>query len=443
MSQIFKKQIIAGELSNRVLNRAGKIIIPLLFLCSFQYIAYASSTPTAEELRTQINQISATKQQLEKEIAAYEKTLKDIGNQKVSLSNAIKTLDATINKNSLDIKLTQSNIDSTVLEIQQLGIDIGKNVVAIDRNSAVIAELIRETEQKDTTSFVENFLMYRDLSEFWNESQNIFLVQNKIRNKIIETKNIKKTLEDNKTEAEKKKQDLINYKSDLLDKKAILDISKREKNKLLADTKASETNYKKMLADKKALADAFDKELIDFESQLKLIIDPNSIPSYGKGILSWPLDKIIITQKFGMTDFAKTTTVYGAGNGHNGVDFGTPIGTRVKSALSGVVKGTGNTDSVCPGASFGNWVFIEHSNGLSTIYAHLSLIKVTTGQTVSTGDIIGYSGNTGFSTGPHLHFGVYATQGVKIMSRKSTVCGGTYTIPVADLRAYLDPLQYL
>jgi murein DD-endopeptidase MepM/ murein hydrolase activator NlpD len=88
-------------------------------------------------------------------------------------------------------------------------------------------------------------------------------------------------------------------------------------------------------------------------------------------------------------------------------------------------------------------VFIEHGNGLSTLYAHFSLIKVSEGQSVSLGEVIGYSGESGYATGPHLHFTVYATQGVRIMSRKSAVCGGSYTMPIADLKAYLDPLKYL
>ena len=85
------------------------------------------------------------------------------------------------------------------------------------------------------------------------------------------------------------------------------------------------------------------------------------------------------------------TTAYN-GQGHDGVDFGAAIGTPVYAALDGVVEGTGNTDLVCPGASFGKWIFIQHANGLSTMYAHLSLIKVSQGQTVRTGDIIGYTG---------------------------------------------------
>jgi len=98
---------------------------------------------------------------------------------------------------------------------------------------------------------------------------------------------------------------------------------------------------------------------------------------------------------------------------------------------------------VCPGASYGKWVLVRHTNGLSTLYAHLSVISVSVGDQISGSSVIGYSGNTGYSTGPHLHFTVYATQGVEIMDRKSRVCGGIYTMPIADLRAYLNPLSYL
>ena len=80
-----------------------------------------------------------------------------------------------------------------------------------------------------------------------------------------------------------------------------------------------------------------------------------------------------------------------------------------------MIVGTGNTDEPRGCYSYGKWILIKHENGLSTLYAHLSLIKVNAGETVNTGDIIGYSGNTGYSTGPHLHLTVYATQGVKIV----------------------------
>ena len=198
-----------------------------------------------------------------------------------------------------------------------------------------------------------------------------------------------------------------------------------------------------MLADKKIMSEALANELALFESELKFSIDPTSVPSGQAGILSWPVDKVRITQRFGMTSFARTGAYNGSG--HNGTDFGVTIGTNVRAALSGIVRGTGDTDIVCPRASFGKWVLIEHNNGLSTVYAHLSLIKVSEGDIVVTGDIIGFSGNTGYSTGPHLHLSAYATDGVQITNFKSKVPGcGTYRMPMLTKKgAYLDPLMYL
>ena len=197
-------------------------------------------------------------------------------------------------------------------------------------------------------------------------------------------------------------------------------------------------------AKKIAEQEKFEQDLRSFESQLGLSVTAGSFPAASSGILDWPLDSVRITQYFGNTDFStKNPQIYN-GRGHTGMDFAASSGTRILSARGGIVLGTGNTDATCPNASYGKWVFIKHDNGLSTLYAHLSSISVSGGQSIGAGELVGYSGNTGYSTGPHLHFGVYATSGSEIASFPSSSCRGkTYTMPVGDTKAYLNPLSYL
>lgn len=88
----------------------------------------------------------------------------------------------------------------------------------------------------------------------------------------------------------------------------------------------------------------------------------------------------------------------------NAVDFGAPIGTAVRAAANGTVviaKSSGYN------GGYGNYVVINHDNGVQTLYAHLSKVLVSAGSAVSQADEIGKSGNSGKSTGPHLHFGVH------------------------------------
>lgn len=84
---------------------------------------------------------------------------------------------------------------------------------------------------------------------------------------------------------------------------------------------------------------------------------------------------------------------------HKGIDMAAPVGTKVFACKGGTV-----TDAVLGNAVFGNYVAIKHSNGMTSFYAHLSKFIVTKGQVVQGGEIIGYVGQTGQVTGPHLHF---------------------------------------
>ena len=136
------------------------------------------------------------------------------------------------------------------------------------------------------------------------------------------------------------------------------------------------------------------------------------------------MDDVSITQRFGDTDFARSGAYNG--KGHNGLDFRASVGTPIKSSLSGEVVSAIDNENVY-GCGYGRWVMIRHDNGLNTLYAHLSVISVSEGQLVQTGQIIGYSGQTGYATGPHLHFGLFVSEAVKITTFrcKSISCHDT------------------
>ena len=396
-----------------------------------------------DDLRVKIDERNKVISDLEKEIAEYQDQVEKTGAKANTLKNTIATLELTRKKLSAEISVLQNRISATNLTIEQLDKQISDTEDSIARTKNYIASIIQQMSEEESNSLVETILNYRTISTFFDRVESLASLNRGLKSAIAELNSLKTNLETKETEAKGKRKDLVTLAGQLSDKKKVAEYNKSQTNKLLTDTKNQQSNYQKVLDQKIALKNAFEQELLDYESQLKFAIDPSSLPSVGSGVLKWPLDKVTITQYFGNTDFAKANPQAYNGKGHNGIDLKASVGTPIKSALSGTVTGTGNTDTVCPSASYGKWVLIKHGNGLSTLYAHLSVIKVSTGQDVSTGDIIGYSGDTGYSTGPHLHFTVYATQGVQIMTRKSTVCKGSYTMPIASLNAYLNPLSYL
>lgn len=126
--------------------------------------------------------------------------------------------------------------------------------------------------------------------------------------------------------------------------------------------------------------------------------DSNTGPNIGTGKISArPVaNSFRITSPFGM----RVHPVTGKKRMHKGVDFGTPVGTSVTSAGDGKVVKAGT------GTGYGNVVYVDHGNGVTTRYAHLSSFTVKPGDNVKAGQEIAKSGNSGLGTGPHLHFEV-------------------------------------
>ena len=212
-------------------------------------------------------------------------------------------------------------------------------------------------------------------------------------------------------------------------------------------TRNDEAVYQKLLNEKQEERLGLQQDIYEYESRIEYLRDPSSVPRPRKGLFRLPFDMSVqITQMFGETAFSRANALRYGKPFHDGMDFGLSSGTQLFTAADGVVIGTGNTDLMPRCQSWGKWIVIEHSFGLTTLYAHLSLVKVRLGQKVKEGELIGYSGNTGFSTGPHLHFGVYDSNGVRIVPYEQVSsnarCRGLL-VPVAAQDAKLDPRKYL
>ncbi len=416
-----------------------KFKLIILFILILSFFGLQVFAQNKVDLENKINQKSTDISKLENEIKSYQNEINNLSKQKNSLSNTLKQLELNRKKLLLNLSLTENKIEQTELKLQNLSSEIGNKEDQISINTKALKSNFRKIDEIENQNLISLLLAKDNLSEVWVDIDNIILIRDSILDKVGELKQIKGELEITHTDTEKAKKELLALKENLNDDKKVIEQNAKETQKLLTQTKNSESNYQKLLKEKKALKDSLEKELRDYESQLKFILDPNSLP--GANILSWPVDNVYITQLFGVTSASKR--LYASGS-HSGVDFRASIGTPIKSVAAGTVLGTGDTDTTCAGASFGKWILIAHENGLASTYGHLSLIKVSAGQKIERGEIIGYSGNTGHTTGPHLHLTIYVKNAVSVKTLPSRACPGkTLTQPIAPTNAYLDPMFYL
>lgn len=419
----------------------GLLIIPLLFFFGREPLVYAQSV---EQLQAQISEKNQRLKDIEAEIKKYESELTKVGAEKSTLQKAINQLELERKKVQADIRYTENKIESTNLTLNKLSVEINRTEGDIDESKDAIAAILRSIRTTDDDSMIELILRQENLAAFWNEIAALETVKANISERVdlLEVHTNQLTGKRNQTTAEKLA--LESLKKQYSDQQSILVGNKSSKETLLKETKNQESNYQKLLKDKKAAKEQLEAEVANIESQIKFILDPNSIPSKGTAVLAWPLKNPIITQSFGYTKFA-LSGAYG-GSKHNGMDMGTPVGTPVHAPLTGTIRDTGNTDAVPGCYSWGKWVLLDHPNGLSSMFAHLSQISTTPGQKVNTGDIIGYSGNTGYSTGPHLHYTLYVKDAVQVKQfnqfKSVTSCGAAKS-PFAAIEGYLNPQDYL
>lgn len=409
-------------------------------------VSVSAQENTKEELKNKIQQRSQRIEEVEKKIDKYQTKLQNTKQEKNTLQSTLNSLDKSVNQLQSRMQRTQNNIDNTRDRIQELSTKIKAAQSDLSKTHESLAATIRALRISNDKSLMETVLSAQGVAEIWKRADQLNQIQSGLQDRVDTIQKLQKRLQKQKQKAQAQKEELEQLQSQLASQKEVIASQRERKRELLAQTNRREDKYQQLLAKKQRQKERFKQQLRSFENQLESQVSDASIPSAGEVRFSWPVQPVRITQQFGGTEFSKRNPQAYGRSFHNGTDFGVPVGTPVNPVAGGTVRDTGNTDQFRGCQSYGKWVLVDHGNGLSTLYAHLSAINTSAGAGISSDQILGYSGNTGYSTGPHLHLTAYATGDVRIQQlgnvKTDTNCGPA-PIPVAPTESYLNPMKYL
>lgn len=404
------------------MDKKTKQAIAIATIALFFSVAFAlPKTIKADECDVLTGEEKEKCEDLQEKIDEYKSIIKSKG-KKIedlqSLIDQINSQQAQVQASIQDAKMKLMNLNE---QIKFLEGEIADKEKMIVYQKTILAGLMQNYYENSQEGTLETIIANENVGAFFSQEDYAGQTSFKLSELLEEIQNNKKSLEEEKKEVEKKKEESDAARIKLEQTNLNLQRTENQKQALLGETQADKAKYEQLLAD-------VENEIDQIESGLKSGADLSNLPPAKGKYFTYPVNPHPISQNYGKTSFSSH---YVTGR-HNGIDFAIK-NKNVYAARDGKVLATGNNGRY----AYGKWIAIDHGDGLVTLYGHFSKQSVSKGDSVKEGQAIGISGNTGFSTGPHLHFSVLAKKTFKIV--ESTKVNGLM-LPVG---ATVDPKKYL
>lgn len=360
--------------------------------------------------------ISSQKNELNQKIQETKDNLNEVNSQKEESQDKVNNLSSQIDSYESKINSLKSEIETKTNEVNELQKKLDELEAEREKNQSLLDERLVTLYESGEVSYLDMSLSSTDLTDFIssyymietltaadkeliqnleNDKKEIADTQEKVNNSLGE-------IEKNKTELESVQQELSKAKNEEQTK---VDKLTEQSHDLENDVEEYEKKMKELDAKEKAQEAALQKKYEEAKKKAEQGnssgSNSNSGSSSGGSVSSKGFIRPVKTGKI------TAGMYYSSGKYHGAVDFGVSVGTPVYAAADGIVVTStwGGSDS------YGYYIKIKHYNGLYTLYAHGSSLVAKVGQEVKQGQLIMYSGNTGNSTGPHLHFEVRVAPG--------------------------------
>ncbi len=422
-----------------MLNKKTKLIF-FIFIAIFSF--FNSKNVFADACKDKCEDLYPTDTSLQKKceddcekIEKYEKIIEIKSKQLEVVNNQLGYINKEQTENQKALLETIKNLDTLSQKITALENSIEEKEKEIIYQKKMLSGLMQSYYDYDQQGILEILLLDNTFINPFGQMDYINQSGVKVSDLLAGIKKNQEELITNQKELQGSYEQSDKLKNELQSDKYELQLSENQKQKILVETKTEKEKYEKLLSE-------IENEIYSLESAKS--VDYSKLPAAKGGYFNYPVSNQVLTQSYGCLQDSFARKSYPSCNGgkggfHNGLDFGRNSGLNIFSAKKGKVIGSGDNDKECKGfkCAYGKWLAIDHGDGLVTLYGHLKSKFVSKGATIKTGERIGEMGETGYSTGVHLHFSVFDKKSFGIV--ESTKRKGLM-LPTG---ASINPTRYL
>ena len=380
------------------------------------FVGFIPATASAKVTQSEIDDLKNQKAALSEQSASYEATINSLKNKKnaqVELKTALDSKLALTNQQIMNLE-EQIKLHDALIERKTQEVDEAQKTA--DEQLEKYKKRVRAMEESGRYNYFEVLFGANSIGEFLSLIDDIGDImqsdkelEESYKQSVTDLKTVKAEYEEAQTGLKQNKVECAKLKDQLQ-----VDITQAASviTSLQSDISKNASVLSTLDSQEAALQSQIQAKVKQLNEQKKAEEEANRNnnnggssggnsggSSVGTGNLVWPSYCTYITSRQG----PRVHPITGEYKNHGGTDIGASYGSAIYAADSGKVVSSSDGWN----GGWGNYVMIDHGNGMQTLYAHMSSRAVSVGQTVKRGQTIGYVGSTGMSTGPHLHFEMY------------------------------------
>ena len=369
---------------------------------------------SSDEIQEQIDALEEQNEQIQAQIEELEQQKQDNYSEMEEVVREKSNIDEQIALLNAQIMVTEEQVSAYAVLISDKQAEFDKAQAHFEELNEKNRERIRAMEENGAVSYWSVLFKANSFSDFLDRLNMIQEIAAADKRRLEEMNQAALELSQAREELVVQKEALEQTKLGLNEAKVVLDEKRLQSNSLLADLIARGEEYQLLLDEGEALLEEKLQELAEKEVEYTEALQreweaahPPTLPESSGGSVDAPVSDgdwvvpcsyVYVSSPFNPN---RVHPILGYARPHNGIDLAANLGNPVYATRSGSV-----TVADYEGDGAGNYVFINHGDGFSSVYMHMDYYIVGVGEYVSAGEVIGYVGTTGLSEGPHLHFGI-------------------------------------